>query len=433
MIPRYDSAEISCLFSDRHRFETFLKIELAVLEALEGKEIPKGIAESIRKTVKIKPERIAEIEKVTRHDIIAFCTSITEQLPEEVGRFFHFGVTSSDIIDSALQLQIKEALELILPKFEELLEVLHKKAEQYKSIISMGRSHGMFAEPMSFGVKFLGHYAEFRRRFSEYKNFLTNDLTVQISGAVGNYTILSPDIEQKVAKTLGFKVESVSTQVIPRDRHAKLTSLGALTACAIERLAVEIRHLHRSEVQELTEGFSKGQKGSSIMPHKKNPISSENLTGISRVLRSQALIAWENTPLWHERDISHSSAERLYLPDHLGLLHYALNRLTQTLRHLQIDTEQIESLTKREQSYLSSYYLHFLIKKTTYSRETIYKWVQQASFESVKQKKNIHEVLSSLMKKENIALELPHLDFSQIKKIYLNYTNSVFKRVMTKD
>ena len=429
MIPRYESTAISHLFSDQYRFETFLKVELAVMQVLEEKQIPKGTAKFIQKTVQINPERIAEIEKITRHDIIAFCSSVTEQLPEKIGRFFHFGVTSSDIIDSALQLQIKNALEIILPKFEQLLKVLQKKAERYKSVITMGRSHGMFAEPMSFGVKLLGHYAEFNRRFLEYKNYLSNDLTVQISGAVGNYTILSTEVERKVAKLLGLKVETVSTQVIPRDRLAKLISLGALTASAIERLAVEIRHLHRTEVKEVTEGFTKGQKGSSIMPHKKNPIASENLTGISRVLRSHALIAWENIPLWHERDISHSSAERLYLPDHLGLIDYALNRLTDTIVNLQIDTNKLESRTMQECSYLSSYYLHYLITKTTFSREKIYKWVQEASFESSNQKKSIHEILESLIKKEGVDVELPQVDFSQIKKIYLQSADSIFKRV----
>ena len=424
MIPRYESPEIAHIFSDHHRFETFLKVELALLKTLEGEKIPKGISEKIKSKVVINPDRIAQIEKTTRHDVIAFCTSITEQLPDEIGRFFHFGATSSDIIDTALSLQIKEALHHIIHESKELLGVLFRLAWESKDMITMGRTHGMRAEPMSFGVKLLGHYAEFSRRFEEYQKFHDHELTGQFSGAVGGHTLLSPEIESQILKQLELAVEPISTQVIPRDRLAKLISLGALTAGAIERMVVEIRHLHRSELSEVQEGMSSGQKGSSIMPHKKNPISCENLTGISRILRSHALIAWENIPLWHERDISHSSTERVYLPDHFGLLHYALIRLKNTLNHLQLNKDKMELSVQEERSYLSSYYLHLLIEKTSFSRETIYRWVQKAAFSG-----NLEKELARIIKKEGVSLNLPSLDHSQITHLYLKHTDNVFKRI----
>ena len=308
MIPRYDKEEISSLWSLQVKYETFLEVELAILKAQEGSKIPEGISDQIAKTAKINTKRINEIEKTVKHDVIAFCTSITEQLPTEVGKYFHFGVTSSDIIDTAQTLEIKRSLEFIINKYEDMLEALLKRAEEEKGTLCMGRSHGMFAEPMSLGQKLLGHYCEFKRRFVELKDYYENELTAQFSGAVGNYTLLSPELEEKAANILGLKVETLATQVIPRDRVAKLVSINALFASALERFCVELRHLHHSDLDELHEGFTKGQKGSSIMPHKKNPISAENLTGMARVLRSHLSMALENIVLWHERDISHSSA-----------------------------------------------------------------------------------------------------------------------------
>ena len=299
-----------------------------------------------------------------------------------------------------------------------------------KEVITIGRSHGMYAEPMSFGQKLLGHYNEFARRYAELKDFYLHELTVQFSGAVGNYTILSPENEKKAAETLGLLVEPVSTQVIPRDRIAKLININGLIGAAIERICVEIRHLHRSDVGELHEGFKKGQKGSSTMPHKKNPISGENLTGMARMLRSHTTIASENIVLWHERDISHSSAERFMLPDNFGILYYSITRLKDTIRDLVFHNEKIEARVMEGHTYLSSYYLHHLIEKTDIKREDLYYFVQEAAFagSEASSAEVFHETLVQTMKDKGHEIDLPKPTFAEIKKIYTKHVDSVFSR-----
>lgn len=430
MIPRYDKSEISNLWNEHAKFSTYLEVELAILKSLENGLVPAGTAEKIREKATISVERINEIEAKTRHDVIAFCTSITENLDAETGKYFHFGVTSSDIIDSATTIQMKRSLEVILPVYKDLLTQLHERATEMKNVVTMGRSHGMYAEPMSFGQKLLGHYNEFARRYQELEDFYKNELTIQFSGAVGNYTILTPEQEAAAAKSLGVKVEPLSTQVIPRDRIAKMININALIGSAIERISVEIRHLHRSDVGELHEGFKKGQKGSSTMPHKKNPISGENLTGMARVLRSHTMIGLENIVLWHERDISHSSAERLMLPDNLGVLFYSLQRLGDTVRDLVFHNEKIEARVMEGHTYLSSYYLHYLIEKTDFKREDLYYYVQEAAFEGDKASSAevFHEALVKTMAEKGFKVDLPRPTFEEIKKIYMRHVDKVFSR-----
>ncbi len=430
MISRYEVAEVAQLWTDESKYTKMLEVELAILEALEDKMVPKGTAAEIRSKAKINVARVNEIEQVTKHDVIAFCTSVAEQFTAETGKFFHFGVTSSDIIDSALSLQIRDSLKFVVKDLEALCDSLYAKAEETKHIITMGRSHGMFAEPMSFGQKFLGAYVEFKRRLKDLKDFQANELTIQFSGAVGNYCILTCEDEKKAADILGLPVEDVSTQVIPRDRIAKMVSIHGLIASAIERLCVEIRHLHRSDVFEVYEGFSKGQKGSSTMPHKKNPISTENLTGMSRMLRSHVSIALENCVLWHERDISHSSAERFYLPDNFGILVYSLRRLKNTIDNLVVQKDVIEDRVKGTSAYLSSFYLHFLVANTPFLREDCYKIVQQVAF-SLKSGESFSEKLQQIMKSEhNIILDISEMDFDGIKSTYLKEIDSVFARAV---
>jgi adenylosuccinate lyase len=427
MIDRYNCPEISSLWNDETRFTYFLRVELALLQSLEKANIvPVGVAAKI-KNAKINLGRIQEIEKTTHHDVIAFCTSITEQFSPEDSKWFHYGVTSSDIIDTALSLQIRDSLKIILPQFEKLLSAIKKRAYEHEKSICMGRSHGIDAEPISFGLKLAGHYAEFKRRFTELTHFC-NELSGQFSGAVGNYTILNPSIERDALKTLQLNIETHSTQVIPRDHLAKLISINALIACAVERLAVELRHLQHSDINEVHEGFKPGQKGSSTMPHKKNPISSENLTGLVRLLRSHIQIAMDNTLLWHERDISHSSNERMYLPDNLGILYYTLGRLTGLVENLVINTEAMETKVKSKFQHYSSYVLHFLLKHSTQPRDTIYASVQSAFFKAGKIDDVFNEI-ETLMTKEDLETLKSHLKSENLSHIYLKNSQEIFSRV----
>lgn len=414
MIPRYEKKEISQIWTEENKFKKFLQVEIELLKALESEKMIPNKTSDAFDHVTINLSRIHEIEKTTRHDVIAFCSSITEQVDPNVSKYFHYGVTSSDVIDTALSLQVRESLDLILLSFEKLLKTLKEKAEQHTNTLTIGRSHGMYAEPMSFSQKLMGHYYEFERRYQDLKDFYDRELTAQFSGAVGNYTILTKDVEKKAAQALGLKVEDCSTQVIPRDRLAKLISITALYGAALERLCIEIRHLHRSDVGEIHEGFSKGQKGSSTMPHKKNPISGENLSGIARILRSHIHIALENTLLWHERDISHSSAERMYLPDAMGLVLYSLERLESTIENLVVHTDKMEERVKENFTYLSSFYLHKIIDQTDLTREEIYPIVQKASF-GAKGAEDFHKMIKEAI--PSLELKLP--TFEEIKKIFL--------------
>jgi len=429
MISRYNSLEISDIWCEENKFKTYLKVELALLKALEGSLIPEGVTQNFEQSLKVDVNRIKEIEKETRHDVIAFCTSITEQVPSEFGKYFHFGCTSSDIIDTATNLQIKQSVHLIILKMEKLLSTLKSKALATKSIVCLGRSHGMSAEPMSFATKFLSSYAEFERHLISLKRFYENEITGQFSGAVGNYTILKSEIEQKACDELELKVEPVSTQIIPRDRVSKLLSITALIASAIERISTEIRLLHHSDIAEVNEGFSDGQKGSSTMPHKKNPISAENLSGIARVIKSHFQVALEDNNLWHERDISHSSAERMILPDNLGLTFYAIKRLNSTIEDLVINETNIEAKVLKSTNFLSSYLLHKAISETDLSRDEIYPLVQKISFEAnsleefIQLAKNTEEFKDINFK----HVELMNID--SIRDVYLSEIDEVFKRV----
>jgi len=431
MISRYDKEEMSRLWTDEFKFECFLQAELALLKAWEENGLlEKGTTEQISPSLKINVHRIEEIEAKTKHDVIAFCSSITEQMPDNISKYFHFGVTSSDIIDTALTLQIKEALKLTIPALKDVCSTLLDLSHKSKETLSMGRSHGMYAEPMSFGQKWLSFYAECSRRLKDLELFFENELTGQFSGAVGNYTLITPDIEKYALDHLDLKREPVSSQVIPRDRVAKLISLHALLGSAIERIAVEIRHLHRSEIQEVHEGFSKGQKGSSIMPHKKNPISGENLTGMARVLRSHVSMALENIPLWHERDISHSSAERIFLPDNFGILYYSLKRLNSTLQNIVIHEDVLEKRVKETSIYLSSFYLHELIKKTSLTREELYPILQDVAFipENLSSPENFSKALKELLSKKKIHADIRDFKNSDLKEVFLKHFEDTLKR-----
>ena len=323
MIERYTRPEMGKIWTPENRYQAWLRVELAVCEAWNRVgEISDADMETLRKEADFTVDRAFvdranEIEETTRHDVIAFLTAIEEKVGP-VSRFIHLGCTSSDIVDTAGSLLMVEAGELILKAFDRVLAVLKKMTLEHQGLLCMGRTHGIHAEPTSFSLKMAGFYAEFKRDRARFAAALDDMRVGKLSGAVGTYTVLSPEVEAIVCDLLGLKVDEVSTQVIQRDRHAAYFTALAVTAGTIERLCVELRHLQRTEVREVEEGFGKGQKGSSAMPHKKNPISAENMTGLSRLIRTNALAALENQALWHERDISHSSVERVIMPENMA-------------------------------------------------------------------------------------------------------------------
>lgn len=382
VITRYECQDISSIWSDECKFNYFLTLEKAVLETLStNKVIPISVDEiqSAFKKVVINIERIQQLEQKTHHDVVAFCDSIIEQLPPHIGRFFHYGLTSSDIIDSALSLQLKEYSAIFDRELFNVRAELLTLSLRCEEILGIGRSHGKNAEPLIYASKWLGHYAEFSRRHDEFKNFFEKHLTVKFTGAVGNYTVLTPFLEEEIATLIEMPVEPISTQVIARDHLATFFSLGAALANAIERLSLEIRLLSQSHLEEVSESFQSGQRGSSTMPHKKNPIASENLTGISRVLRSHSQVAAENTLLWYERDISHSSSERMIIPDHTGLMIYSLRRLQKLIKNLDLNKNKIEQTAKEDFAVYSSYFLHLILSQTELTRDEIYQTLQTLS------------------------------------------------------
>ncbi len=341
MIPRYSRDKMVKIWSDKNRFQIWLEIEILACEAQENiGVIPKGTSMVIKNKGSFDIDRINIIENQTKHDVIAFLTNLSENVGPEA-RFIHTGMTSSDVLDTCLAVQLRQASELLLLGLEQLLSVLKKRAFESKNMLCMGRSHGIHAEPTTMGLKFAQAYAEFKRNYKRLKIAKDEISVCKISGAIGNYANIDPSIEKYVADKLGLKPEKISTQIIPRDRHAYFVSTTALIASSIERFATEIRHLQRTEVREAEEYFAEGQKGSSAMPHKRNPVLSENLTGLSRILRGNTIPSMENITLWHERDISHSSTERIILPDSTIALDFSITRLSNIIENIILYPERM--------------------------------------------------------------------------------------------
>ncbi len=341
MIPRYTNPEMGRLWTDENRFAAWLKVEIAIMRALgEQGIIPAEAADEVEAKARIDVERISEIEETIKHDVVAFTTSIAEQVGEPA-RYFHYGVTSSDVIDTALCLVVQEAAEMILARLDEMREVLKRRALEHRKTVMVGRTHGIHAEPTTLGLKFALYFEEMGRARERIEAAKEGLAFGKISGSVGTYAHLGPEIEERVCELLGLKPAPVSTQVLQRDRHAAFLSTLALLACTLEKLAVEIRGLQRTDIREVEEEFTRGQKGSSSMPHKRNPIGSENISGLARVVRANALAAMENVALWHERDISHSSVERVIFPDSCILTEYMLRRLTKIADRLVVYPERM--------------------------------------------------------------------------------------------
>jgi adenylosuccinate lyase len=376
MIKRYTRPEMGEVFSSQARFEFLLQVEIAVAKAQgELGLIPEKAAKNIARKGSFDLERIEEIEKTTKHDVIAFVSTVAEKVGPD-GRYVHYGMTSSDVLDTALSVQVQKAGAILLKTYSRLQKALKQKAKEHAETLCAGRTHGMHAEATTFGLKLAGHFAEFERNRERLERGLEGMRVAKLSGAVGTYATQTPKVEARVAEILNLKAETVATQVIPRDRHAELISALAMIGAAIERLAVELRHLQRTEVSEVLEGFSKGQKGSSAMPHKRNPISAENLTGAARLLRAYAGAAFEDVALWHERDISHSSVERVIVPDAFILCDYACDRLATLVENLEVEAERmLENMNLSQGQLFSSQVLLALIDKGQ-SREDAYKQVQ---------------------------------------------------------
>jgi len=416
MIKRYSRKELTDIWEEKNKYRIWLDIELAAAEGMEKIGlIPKGTAKAVKSKVKINVERIHKIEGKVKHDVIAFLTSITEQVGSK-GKFLHQGMTSSDVLDTCFNIQLTRSGKILLNDIDEILKVLKKQATKHKFTICIGRSHGMHAEPITFGLKLANFYEEFKRNRKRLIQAIIEISTCAISGAVGTFANVDPRIEKYVAKKLKLKIEPISSQIVPRDRHAYFFSILGIIAGSVERIATEIRHLQRTEVQEVQEFFSKNQKGSSAMPHKTNPILSENLTGLSRLVRSYVVPALENISLWHERDISHSSVERNIGPDSTITLDFALFRLRNILKNMNIYPKRMLKNLNLTKGLIFSQRVMLELTKKGFSREYSYKVVQKHSTNALK--KNI-SLLDSLKNDKKIY---GYFDNKKLEKIFdLNY------------
>ena len=428
MIERYSRKEVKKIWEEKNKYQIWLDIEIAAAQAMEKyKIIPKGISSKVRKKAKINVDRIHKIENKVHHDFIAFLTSITEKVGIK-GKFLHKGMTSSDVLDTCFNIQLVQAGKILTKDIDEILKVLKNKSLKYKKTICIGRSHGIHAEPTTFGLKLAGYYEEFRRNKKRLISAVKEISTCSISGAVGTYANVDPRVESYVAKKFNLMIEPVSTQVIPRDRHAYYFSILAIIAGSIEKVSTEIRNLQKTELQEVEEFFDKKQKGSSAMPHKKNPILSENLTGLARMVRSYVVPALENISLWHERDISHSSVERNIGPDSTITLDFALNRLTGILKNMTVHPKKMLKNLDLSKGLIFSQRVMLELTKYGFTREKAYRIVQKNAQNSHKRNISFYD---SLMNDSLINKKISNKD---LKKMFdLEYhtkkVNIIFNRI----
>lgn len=427
MLERYSRKELREVWSDEKRYSLWWKVEEAVLEAkAKYGEIPLNIFQRIRERAKFKVEEIKELEKINNHEMIAFLTNVAQYVGEG-SEYIHQGLTSSDVMDTAFSLQIIEALNYIEEDIKTLMNEVKNKALQYKYLPIMGRTHGMHAEPITLGFKFLGWWMELKRDLNRLQRAKDIVSYGKFSGVVGTLAHLSPLIEEEACKILGLKVESVATQVIPRDRHAEVIYALAMIASACERIALEIRHLQRTEVNELEEPFREKQKGSSAMPHKRNPVLSERICGLSRVIRGYITSALENIPLWHERDISHSSVERIIFPDATILTDYILNLLIGIIKDLKVNEEKIrENMMLNYRIYYSQNLLLALTEKGIL-RDTAYSWIQEDAFKAIEEKKDFMNIV---MDDERIKryLSIEEIENCFSPEVFLKNIDVIFER-----
>ena len=436
MIERYSRKQMVDIWSQQEKFNIWFQIEAHACDAqAELGVIPKDSAKIIWEKGQFDIDRIDEIEKTTKHDVIAFLTNLTEYIGEDA-RFIHQGMTSSDVLDTTLSIQLQKASDILLNDLDLLLKAIEKRSIEHKNTVTIGRSHAIHAEPITFGLKLAGYYAEFKRNKKRLLDARKEISTCAISGAVGTFAHIDPYVENYVSQKLDLIPEEISTQIIPRDRHAMFFSILGVIASSVERLATEIRHLQRTEVREVEEFFSQGQKGSSAMPHKRNPVLTENLTGLARLVRSSVIPALENVTLWHERDISHSSVERMIAPDATITLDFALHRLTNVVENLliypntmQLNLEKLGGLVHSQQVLLA------LTQKGA-SRESAYEMVQSNAMKVWEtpehERKNVYKKL--LIDDQNVR---KFLDETEIEKLFnleqhLVHVDTIFQRVFSK-
>lgn len=428
MIPRYTRQEMGSIWSMENKYQKWLDVEIAVCEAwAELGEIPEESLKRIKERANFDVKRIDEIEATVKHDVIAFLTSVAEHVGDD-SRYIHKGLTSSDILDTALALILREASDIIISDLDALLVVLKDQALRYKDTPCIGRSHGVHAEPMTFGLKFALWYEDMKRNLERMKRAKEVVSYGKLSGAVGSFSNIPPEIEEKVLSRLGLKPEPVATQVVQRDRHAEYMLTLSLIAASVEKIAVEIRHLQRTEVREAEEPFTKGQKGSSAMPHKRNPVGCENLSGLARVVRTNALAALENIALWHERDISHSSVERVIIPDSSILVDYMLNRLKNILSDLHVYPDRMLHNIEMSHGLFNSQRVLLALTEKGLTREEAYALVQRNAMKSWHEERDFLTVL-----KEDSEV-VKYLSDSELDKIfelkyYLRNVDFIYKRV----
>ena len=428
MIGRYTRKEMEKIWLPQNRFQCMLDVELAACQAMEEIGIiPEDDLHQILDKADFDVNRIEEIEAETKHDVIAFLTNVAEYVGP-ASRWIHYGMTSSDVLDTATSLQLKQAGELILRDLQTFSEVLKIRAKEHKKTLCIGRSHGIHAEPITFGLKFALWYDEIQRDIIRLQNAIKMISVGQISGAVGNYAHVSPHIEERVCEILELQPVNISTQVIQRDRIAEFMSVLAIAATTIEKVALEIRHLQRTEVLEVEECFTAGQKGSSAMPHKRNPIVTEQMCGLARLIRSNALTSYENNALWHERDISHSSVERIILPDSTILLNYMLHKMIKLIKNLIVYPENMKKNIEITNGLVFSQVLLLQLAKTGLTREKAYKLVQRNAMKCWKTKENLKDLIRH---DEEV---MSYISMDEVNEVfsydrYLKNVDFIFRRV----
>lgn len=427
MIPRYQNQVMKKLWSDTYKFKSFLKVELAASHAWSKLGLFSEDVYHLLEKATFNLKDIERIEQVTKHDVIAFTEAVGLSLGEEK-KWFHYGLTSTDVVDTAQSLVLKEVNKVIKKDIEDFMSVLKEKAILYKDLPSIGRTHGIHAEVTSFGLKFALWHEDFNRLLKLFKEASKGVEVAKLSGAVGNYSANTPELQDLVAKRLKLSSSIISTQTLQRDRHAHYVSVLALIASQLEKIAVEIRHLSRTEVLEVSEYFDINQKGSSAMPHKKNPISSENITGLSRVVRGYMQMSYENIALWHERDISHSSVERIILPDATSLIDYMLVRYKGTLSKLIVNENQVKSNIEKTYGVIYAQSILNMLIKNQFDREQAYKTIQKIAFQALDQKTSFIRLLN-----ENSTIK-PYISTNELVEItdhhyYLRFVEPIYLKV----